>query len=859
MTHEVVTVPAMQLMAFSSRLALALTAALLPVAGAEWAPFAIPESLPGDTFVAIPPTPVGVHAPRVTVDGNHFALAGERYRVWGVNLCFGANLPPPPEAAAMARRLAALGINCVRLHHLDTCPYPSGLLNPSNVLAVYPEALDRLDGLVDQLARNGIRVDLNLHVGRRASKPLGLPDPGNDYDKMVDLFTPALIAAQKDYARSLLSHTNRYRGVTWAADPAVAFVEISNEDSLFMWDADKQLRALPACYADILAQRYADWLRRTYRTTARLREAWSPGAEVPGTNLLSGRISEPGPAPSWQLEVTLPAEASLDTNPVPHALTIKVRKPDPVAWHIQLKQAPLTVEAGRFYTLAFRARATKPRALSVGVSMDHEPWESLGLWHWTPLTTNWVSERVGFAAATNDTRARLAFVAGATDGDVDIADVSLQPGGRIGLASNESLDGAPVRLFGECETEARALDRVRFLADTEKAFFDDLRRFIRSDLRSRALVTGTVVFGPASLYTQGDMDYLDAHAYWQHPHFPGRPWDPADWVIEQQSMVDHPEWATLPELACGRLEGKPYTTSEYNHPAPNDYQAECVPLVASAAAAQDWDGVWLFAYSHGAPGVVRDHVESFFDIDANPAKLGFLPAGAALFRDGLMAPLAGGLTFGRGPRDDPLTAAAEWQRLHGDDLTKVFGDGGRSPVAAWQVDRLALSWRPGLHIKFPTTRGGTTRVRWTVDQGKGTYDVESTGGLVWAGWSNPAATSGVCVTAPAFAAVTASPLDGRYFAASRRVLITACGRCENTDQVFSADRRTVGQNWGHAPVKIDTVTGQVPLPPGRWRLWVLGPDGLKQGEAAVTERVPDSPQAELDAAHGTMWYLAERL
>ncbi len=840
-----------------ARLALGITAILVSAARAHWAPFAIPPALPGAALVASPPAALGVRAPRVIADGDHFTVAGDRYRVWGVNMCFGASLPTTGEAAIVARRLAALGINSVRLHHLDTSPYPAGLLNPTNALLIYPEAQDRLDGFVDQLARNGIRVNLNLHVGRRASKSLSLPDSGDGYDKIVDLFTPALISAQKDYARAVLSHTNRYRGVTWAADPAVAFVELSNEDSLFMWDADKRLRSLPPYYADILQRRYTDWLRRTYRTTARLRESWGRGAESLGTNLLSGRVGEPGVEPSWQLEVHLPAEASLDTDPAQHAMSVRVRKLDGVDWHIQLEQARLSVEADRYYTLTFKARAAKARPLSVGISMDHAPWESLGLWHWTQLTTNWVSTRVGFAATTNDARARLAFVAGAADGDVEIADVALRPGGRIGLAADEGLDASPVRLFGECETAPCALDRIKFLAETEKSCFDELRQFVRSDLRCGALVTGTVVFGPASLYTQGDMDYLDAHAYWQHPHFPGRPWDPSDWVVEQQAMVDHPEWATLPALACGRLEGKPYTVSEYNHPAPNDYQAECIPEIASTAAAQDWDGVWLFAYSHAVACEPHDHVDSFFDIDANPAKLGFLPAGAALFRDGLMPPLHSGMTFGRGPRSDPLLAASLWQSQP-NSLIKAFDGSGQDALAAMQSHRLSLSWRPGLRIKLTPRGSGITHVRWLVDEGKGTYDVESPGGLAWAGWSNPAATSGVRVVTPAFAAVTESPLDGRELSESQRLLIVACGRCENTDQVFSADRRTVGRNWGHAPVRIETVTGEVPLPPGRWRLWTLGPDGLKQGEAVVTGQSPESPRAELNAGHNTMWYVAER-
>ncbi len=832
--------------------------AMAAPAVADWVPFVVPPVLPTNAPIAWQTAPVGVRSPRVTVDDAHFVLSGDRYRVWGVNMCFGANLPTHADAETTARRMGALGINSVRLHHLDTSPFPAGLLDPADPLRVHPEALDRLDYFVDQLARNGIRVNLNLHVGRRASKPLGIPDPGTDYDKIADLFTPALITAQKDYVRTLLTHTNRYREVTWAADPAVAFVEISNEDSLFMWGAERRLRALPPYYADILRQRYAEWLRRTYGTNESLRAAWSAGAEPLGTNLISTRVSDPGVPPSWMLEVQPPAEAALVAGTTPGSLKVRVRKLDRVDWHIQLKHTPLSVEAGRYYTLAFKARAATNRTISVGVSMDHAPWEGVGLWHWAQLSTNWTSTRVGFAAMTNDTCARLAFVVGGAEGDVEIADVSLRPGGRMGLAPGESMDSASVRLFGECETPARARDRLRFLADTEKAYFDDMRRFIRTDLRCRALVTGTIVFGPVSLYTQSDMDFLDAHAYWQHPRFPGRRWDPADWIVEPQAMVDHPEWATLPTLACGRLYGKPFTVSEYNHAAPNDYQAECVPLIASTAAAQDWDGVWLFAYSHRTAESYREYFDSFFDIDANPAKLGFFPAGTALFREAAMAPLSGGMAFGGTRRAAPLSIASIWQEECDGSVKAAFARSGRDPLTAMQSYRLSLSWRDGLRIKLPTTRSGVTRITWGVDKGKGTYRADSSGGLVWAGWADAAVTSGVRVASPAFAVITVNPLDSRELASSRRLLITACGRCENTGMGFSADRRTVGRNWGRAPVRVETVTGHIPLPPGRWRAWALGADGMKGAEAGVVDAPGGTPELELDGAHRAMWYVAER-
>ena len=105
-------------------------------------------------------------------------------------------------------------------------------------------------------------------------------------------------------------------------------------------------------------------------------------------------------------------------------------------------------------------------------------------------------------------------------------------------------------------------------------------------------------------------------------------------------MTDYPDQATLFRIAAERLAGKPFTLSEYNHPAPLDAQAECVPMIASFAAAQDWDGIWLFDYSGSTNAWSRQTMSGFFDIDTNPAKWGFMRAGAAIFRERQAPPLA---------------------------------------------------------------------------------------------------------------------------------------------------------------------------------------------------------------------------
>ncbi|MHC4488883.1 MAG: hypothetical protein ACYSW7_06865, partial [Planctomycetota bacterium] len=134
---------------------------------------------------------------------------------------------------------------------MDSAQWPRGLWNAQDGKTITPEALDRLDYFIDQLARHGIFVNINLHVGRAHSRYLGLPEANRKYDKISTIFTPELVDAQKKYARDLLAHVNPYRNVRYADDPAVAIVEITNENSFFMWSSEETLRTLPPYYAQI--------------------------------------------------------------------------------------------------------------------------------------------------------------------------------------------------------------------------------------------------------------------------------------------------------------------------------------------------------------------------------------------------------------------------------------------------------------------------------------------------------------------------------------------------------------------------------------------------------------------------------
>ena len=850
-------------------IASALLTAAAPAGADNFVPFVIPHQQDESSLIALASTPIDASA-RIRVQGQQFVIgdapAAKPLRVWGVNMCFGACFPDQETARRVARRLAAAGVNSVRFHHMDTSNWPSGIWTDRTHTKLSEEALTRLDYFVDQLARNGVYANINLHVGRKITPALGLPTTSESYDKMINIFTPELIDKQKEYARDLLGRVNTVRKVRYADDPAVAFVEITNENSLFMWSAPRSLPNLPEHYAALLRKQYAEWLRSRYGSDDKLRQAWAGGAQPLGENLLADaemKLTGEGDA-RWVLEVHGQSKASAAAAGKGVA-RVKIDKTDDTSWHVQLRHGRVKLQKGKYYTLRFAARgdALPGRSLGeigAGAGLNHEPWGDVGFGAGVRLSADWKEHRFGFIATKTDDDCRVSFSLGKSNASaVELRNVTIRSGGREGLGAGESMAVGSVLLYGPAETPARSADRYRFLAETEKKYFDGMYAFLKKDLGVKALVTGTIVFGPLGLYAQSGMDFIDGHSYWQHPRFPGRPWDSGNWLIEQQSMADRPAHGTLQRLACESLAGKPFTVTEYNHPAPLDSQAETVPMFASYAAAQGWAGVWLFAYNHDPNRSQAEQITGFFDIHSNPAKWGFMRAGAAIMNSPFALPPAPPVPLCRA--GDPLAGLVELYQKYERGLDRA------TAALVPDADKLLLTAQVRMGLKTsPAKAGGEEngglQLTWTGTGKKdGAYVMFGRSFLAAAGWAKQLSGSNKAVrevVAPEFAAITITPLDSSTINAAKRVLITACGRAENEDMGFSADRRTVGRAWGKAPARIEAVEATLRLPTHAWRCRALTPAGTPAADVPLDKDEKGQLLLRLHPKYKTMWYLLER-
>lgn len=211
-------------------------------------------------------------------NGHLIRPSGERFRIWGVNLTGGACFPDKKDAAAYAAFLARFGINAVRFHFLDSHGGQERTLFNNSLATtreLFPEQLDKLDFFISELKKAGIYSNINLNVGRTYRKDDGVPE----YDKLgfgkwATIFNDRLVFLQKEYARQLLTHVNPYTGNAYIHEPAVAVIEILNENSLVEgWFGGKLTGNAPGgnsstwdpsppYYCRELTRKYNAWLKK---------------------------------------------------------------------------------------------------------------------------------------------------------------------------------------------------------------------------------------------------------------------------------------------------------------------------------------------------------------------------------------------------------------------------------------------------------------------------------------------------------------------------------------------------------------------------------------------------------------------
>ncbi len=233
--------------------------------------------------------PAGKHGFLQTKDGHFYFEDGTRARFLGFNIAARSNTPSHELADKLADHFASMGVNIIRMHAADApigeeeCTWSSCKETPllkytdGNSIDFNPEGLDRFDYLAAKLKEKGIYLHFDLLIARQflAGDNLDYPNDMVPCIKCFPMFNQRLIDLQRDYAKKFLCHVNPYTGLAYKDDPAVAVVQMNNEDSAIKGidEVDHNPDLLP--YMEEVQRRFNHFLLMKYDNREKLAKAWT--------------------------------------------------------------------------------------------------------------------------------------------------------------------------------------------------------------------------------------------------------------------------------------------------------------------------------------------------------------------------------------------------------------------------------------------------------------------------------------------------------------------------------------------------------------------------------------------------------
>lgn len=183
------------------------------------------------------------------------------------------------------------------------------------------------------------------------------------------------------------------------------------------------------------------------------------------------------------------------------------------------------------------------------------------------------------------------------------------------------------------------------LSELEKKYLKEMKDFLHNEIGVKCPIGIGGHWNPAQLRLQQEcLDYVDKHAYWDHPQFPHKLWDMNDFRINNKSLLADKNLGIIGAIKKASViarsettkQSLPFTVSEWNHCYPNQYAYETPVALAREAAKNDWDALFQFAWSHSEKDLTNyDNVNSYFNINPNAQQLILCSYGSRIFLKGL--------------------------------------------------------------------------------------------------------------------------------------------------------------------------------------------------------------------------------
>jgi hypothetical protein len=208
---------------------------------------------------------------RLSADGNDFVRGdGQPIRFWGGSTYVQRQAREKKDQAPLehhARFLAKRGVNIVRLH---------GAIQPKKpgqkVTDVDEQELDEIYRLVAAMKKAGVYTIISPYWGVQAhpQKDWQVADSGNGNFTGLLFFDAVLQQGYKAWLKRIYADANPYTGMPLAQDPAVAIIQIQNEDSLLFYT----MQSVKGQALLNLRQRYGAWVLKKYGSFDKAMTTW---------------------------------------------------------------------------------------------------------------------------------------------------------------------------------------------------------------------------------------------------------------------------------------------------------------------------------------------------------------------------------------------------------------------------------------------------------------------------------------------------------------------------------------------------------------------------------------------------------
>lgn len=411
-----------------------------------------------------------------------------------------------------------------------------------------------------------------------------------------------------------------------------------------------------------------------------------------------------------------------------------------------------------------------------------------------------------------------------------------------------------------CKNDAeRSRILSKFLIDLQIKSYLRMKAFLKDELKVKAQLTDanfyeTILVAPL----REKLDYVDNHAYWDHPAFVGKMWHlPHRYrnisVIKQLAQVPRTMMPT-------RILGKPFMVTEFNYCFPNEYRAEGGVLMGAYAALQDWDGLYRFAYSHNLEGVIYQTRAQGFDLASDPLNMLSEKIGILLFLRGDVSVSKQTYPFFFG--ENSFANAKSMFLLHGGGFPESYSKlglygkiGTVNEKYAKQYDKKDQGAAPEIGNDSITSSTGELKI----NREKVAFSAVTPNSEIFIA-NLPGTMSGRVVKATVnggFCVVGAASADSKPLEKSGRVLLFHLTDIQNNKIKFMSARKKVLLEWGNLPLLIKRGEASVSLRHNAFKkakAWALAFNGRRISEVPVSVNEQGVTINCSTFDHGTMVY-----